>query len=179
MALQAAARFSVRLLVHERGRLLASLGGVAFALLLMLLQVGFRNALLDSALELLRAVDADIVVIDKEKNPFLRRREMPRERLYQALSVEGVVSASPVWIDLVQWKNTATGTLHPIRLIGFELDAPTFLIESINAKRHLLAQRGRALIDSRSRGSYGNTDPGRAEVEITVKYVILQCVRNS
>lgn len=156
--------FSVRLLVHERGRLLASVGGVTFALLLMLLQVGFRNALLDSALELLRAVDAEIIVVDKEKDPFLRRKEMPRERLYQALSVPGVVSAAPVWIDLVQWKNLEDGTLHPIRIIGFELDRPTFLLERVNEQRGDLTRRGRALIDSHSRSSYGDLGPGRAEV---------------
>jgi putative ABC transport system permease protein len=132
----------------------------------MLLQVGFRNALLDSALELLRAVDADVLVIHEEKDPFLSRKEMPRERLFQSLSVEGVASAAPVWMDLVQWKNLREGTLHPIRLIGFDLDAPTFLIEEINAQKSLLSERGRALIDSRSRGSYGSTKPGRAEVAL-------------
>ncbi len=164
MGLRGAFMFSVRLLVHERGRLLASVGGVTFALLLMLLQVGFRNALLDSALELLRAVDAEIIVIDKEKDPFLRRKDMPKERLYQAMSAQGVASSAPVWIDLVQWRNLDDGTLHPIRVIGFELEQPTFLIESVNAQLPLLHQRGRALVDSRSRSAYGDTGPGTAEV---------------
>jgi putative ABC transport system permease protein len=164
MAPRGALLFSLRLLVHERARLFASVGGVTFALLLMLLQVGFRNALLDSALELLRAVDAEIIVIDKEKDPFLRRKDMPRERLYQALSATGVESAAPVWINLVQWRNLEDGTLHPIRLIGFEPDLPTFLIPSVNAQLEPLKQRGRAIVDSRSRSAYGDIDVGRAEV---------------
>ncbi len=64
-------RLALQLLTHERRRLFACVGGISFALILMLLQVGFRSALLDSAVELLRQLDADIVVMDKEKNPFL------------------------------------------------------------------------------------------------------------
>ena len=76
LKLMRAVVFSFRLLMHERGRLIASVGGVTFALLLMLLQIGFRNALLDSAIQLLREVDADILVINKEKDPFLARNRM-------------------------------------------------------------------------------------------------------
>ena len=54
-------QLALRLLTHERRRLVACVGGISFALILMLLQVGFRSALLDSAVELIRQLDADIV----------------------------------------------------------------------------------------------------------------------
>jgi putative ABC transport system permease protein len=161
-----AIRFSFRLLLHEPGRLLASVGGVTFALLLMLLQIGFRNALLDSALQLLRQVDADILVINKEKDPFLSRNGMHRERLYQALSVLGVESASPLWIALRQWKNLEEETLHPIRVIGFDPDAPTFLIEAVQENVEKLRRIGTGLLDERSRSSYGELPDGIAQVNL-------------
>lgn len=157
--------FAMRLLLHERSRTLASIGGVAFALLLMLLQVGFRNALLDSALELLRQLDADVIVISKEKRPFLRRDWMPRERLYQAHSARGVTEVSPLWMSLTHWTNLDTRTLHPIRMIGFDPAKPTFLIDEVNEKAPALRRLGTALIDEHSRASYGPIGPGRAEVE--------------
>jgi putative ABC transport system permease protein len=157
--------FATRLLLHERSRTLASIGGVAFALLLMLLQVGFRNALLDSALELMRRLDADVIVMSKEKKPFLRRDWMPRERLYQARSARGVVEVSPVWMALTTWTNLETRTLHPIRLIGFDPTKPTFLIDEVNQKAPMLRQLGTALVDDHSRTSYGPIGPGRAEVD--------------
>lgn len=164
MRLRTAPVFSLRLLLHERSRLLASIGGIGFALLLMLLQLGFRNALLDSALELLRRLDADIIVMSKEKRPFLRRDRMPMERLYQALSVEGVASAHPLWLTLLHWKNLEDGTLRPIRVIGFDPERPAFLIDEVNAASRLLLRRGTALLDSRSRKSYGRLGPGEAQV---------------
>jgi putative ABC transport system permease protein len=162
--LATAPRFSLSLLMHQRSRLIASIGGVTFALLLMLLQVGFRNALLDSALELLRQMDADIVVIDKDKRPFLSRRRMAMERLYQAQSVNGVTNGRPVWVTLVQWKNLESGTLHPIRVVGFDPSRKTLLNDRVNEQSELLERRGTALIDARSRSSYGYVGRGRAEV---------------
>jgi len=157
--------FAMRLLLHERSRTLASIGGVTFALLLMLLQVGFRNALLDSALELLNRLDADVIVISKEKRPFLARDWMPRERLYQARSARGVADVSPLWMAVTRWTNLDTRTLHPIRMIGFDPAKPTFLIDEVNEKAPRLRRLDTALIDEHSRASYGSIGPGRAEVE--------------
>jgi putative ABC transport system permease protein len=163
-SMRTAPTFSLRLLIHERGRLWASISGVTFALLLMLLQVGFRNALLDSALQLLRSLDADIIVMDKDKKPFLARVNMANERFYQAQSVEGVASAAPLWISMLQWKNMENNTVHPIRVIGIDPDAPTFLQPEVNALVYQLRQPGTALIDSRSRSSYGYVGRGKAQV---------------
>ncbi|MBW2382733.1 MAG: FtsX-like permease family protein [Deltaproteobacteria bacterium] len=163
-SLRTAPIFSLRLLIHEPARLWASIGGVTFALLLMLLQVGFRNALLDSALQLLRSLDADIIVMDKEKKPFLARVGMAKERLYQAQSIVGVESAAPLWLSMLQWKNMEDGTVHPIRVVGLDPDSPTFLQSEVNALIGLLRQPGTALIDSRSRSSYGYVGRGMAQV---------------
>ncbi len=166
LAIHRAVRLSLRLLLHERGRLVASVGGVTFALLLMLLQIGFRNALLDSALQLLRQVDADILVINKEKDPFLARNNMHKERLYQALSVQGVETASPLWIALLQWKNLEEETLHPIRVIGFRPDMPTFLIDEVRQDAPKLKRIGTALLDDHSRSSYGDLPDAIAQVNL-------------
>jgi putative ABC transport system permease protein len=163
-SLRTAPLFSMRLLLHERGRLWASIGGVTFALLLMLLQVGFRNALLESALLLLRSLDADIIVMDKEKKPFLARVGMPRERFYQAQSVAGVQSAAPIWLGQMQWKNMEDGSVHPIRVVGIDPDSPAFLLEEVKSRLHELRKPGTALIDSRSRSTYGYIGRGLAQV---------------
>lgn len=159
-----AVRLAYRLLSRERRRLVACVSGIGFALTLMLLQIGFRGALLDSALELLRQLDADVLVIHKEKHPFLSRVNMPTERLYQSLSVAGVAEAAPLWIALGHWKNHDTNTLHPIRIIGFDPDRPTFLMEDLSEHLQRLKIPGSAVVDSRSRSSYGDLEPDPAQV---------------
>ena len=149
MLFRSAVSLSWRLLTHQPGRLVTSVLGVAFALLLMILQLNFRDALLDSSTELLRQIDADVLVIDKGKRPFLSRDRMPSERLYQALSVDGVESAHPVWLDLLFWKNLEDGVERPIRVIGFVPGDRVFLIDEVNEAARALRKRGTALVDSR------------------------------
>jgi putative ABC transport system permease protein len=164
MKLLAAAALALRVLLHDRARLATSTAGIAFALLLMLLQLGFRNSLLDSSLELLHQLDADLVVMHRDKMPFLRRVSMPKERLYQSMSVPGVETAYPVWIALRHWKNLEDGTERPIRVIGIDPDDPAFLNEEVNAAAQRLKLPGTALIDRRSRRQYGRIGPGPAQV---------------
>jgi len=157
-------KLALRLLTHERRRLVACVGGVSFALILMLLQVGFRSALLDSAVELLRQLDADIVVINKEKDPFLSRDPMPRERVYQSLSVPGVARSTPVWLALQSWRNHETNTFHPIRVIGTDPDHSSFLMDGFEENFKALKTLDNALVDSRSRSSYGDLNPDPAQI---------------
>ncbi len=156
--------FAYRLLAHDRTRALASIGGVAFALLLMMMQVGFRNSLLDSGVQLIDRLDADVIVISKEKYPFLRVKSMPRERIYQALAVEGAESVAPLWTALARWTNPYTRTLHPIRVLGFDPRRRTFDIESVNRMSAELEKPGAALLDRLSRDSYGSVGTGPAVV---------------
>lgn len=164
LSIFSAFQLALDLLTHERRRLVACVGGISFALILMLLQVGFRSALLDSAVELLKQLDADIVVMNKEKNPFLSRDPMPRERVYQALSVPGVAESTPIWVALKSWRNQATHTFHPIRVIGIPPNESTFLMEGFEEERLALNAPDSALVDRRSRSSYGDLNPDPAQI---------------
>jgi len=164
LLMKSAALLSWRLLIHQPARLITSVGGVAFALLLMILQLEFRAALLDSSTELLRQIDADVLVTHEDKRPFLARVRMPAERLYQAAGVEGVAAAYPLWLDLRFWRNIEDGVERPIRVIGFVPGDPVFLIDEVNAAAEKLKTRGTALVDSRSRRDYGRVGLGPAQV---------------
>ncbi len=164
MLFRSAVSLAWRLLTHQPGRLITSVGGVAFALLLMILQLNFRNALLDSSTELLRQIDADVLVINKGKRPFLSRDRMPSERFYQSPTANRVAPAHPAWLALLSWKNLDDALERPIRVIGFVPGDPVFLIDEVNAAAAALSVRGTALIDSRSRSDYGRVDAGPAQV---------------
>ena len=50
-------------LTHQKGRFALSLAGVGFAVVLMFVEYGFFNALLDSTVALIDQFDADLVMI--------------------------------------------------------------------------------------------------------------------
>ena len=70
--------------------------GIAFAVLLMLVELGFRDAFLESALQIIRGFDADIVLVSATKFRFGRKDPFSRRHLYVARGSPGVASAAPV-----------------------------------------------------------------------------------
>ncbi|MBK5254683.1 MAG: FtsX-like permease family protein [Vicinamibacteria bacterium] len=156
---------SWRLLWHNPARLATSLGALAFAVFLMLIQMGFRNSLLDSVTALLESLDADILVMHKEKDNSIQRETIPLLRVQQTLSVEGVAAAYPLWFRFLYWKNLENGAFRPIRVLGFRPDDPMFLPPDIRAGAKLLGQPGTALLDSRSRSYLGRIGVGPAQVQ--------------
>ena len=59
-----------RNMLADKRRLLRSTSGIAFAVLLMLLQLGFRGAFFDSAVGVIRNIDGDILLTSSSKFKF-------------------------------------------------------------------------------------------------------------
>jgi len=159
-----AAVFALRLLGHEKPRLAFSVAGVSFAVVLMLVQMGFRNSLLDSAVHLLDMLDADVVVAHKDKRYLLDNWRIPRQRLYQALAAPGVAAAWPLTWDVRFWKEPG-GIQRPIRVFSVDPAAPMWVPEDLRDAVRGLAWPDNALIDGRARRDFGPLGPGPAQVE--------------
>jgi putative ABC transport system permease protein len=162
-----------RNLMADKRRLGRSAAGIGFAVLLMLAQLGFYHAFIDSALNLARLLDADIVMISATKYSISWPDQFPLQRLQQALAVPGVASAYPLHIlDERSWRNESAGTLRPIEVIAFDPDKPVFLSDEINAARAALKQPGTALMDRRSRAFLGPSRTG-LETEVGRRHIRL------
>src|SRR5260370_40857241 len=82
-------------LTHQKRRFFISLAGVTFAVVLMFMEMGFWNALLDGLVSLIRAFNADLVIVNKEKYALNINEPFTRRRLQQALAAPGVRAAYP------------------------------------------------------------------------------------
>jgi putative ABC transport system permease protein len=85
-----AVQLAWRNMLADKRRLLRSTSGIAFAVLLMLLQLGFRSAFIDSALGVLHNIDGDILLTSSTKFRFGGREPFACRQLYAARAVEGV-----------------------------------------------------------------------------------------
>jgi putative ABC transport system permease protein len=90
---------------HEKRRLLAATSGIAFAVLLMLMQLGYRDALFTASSLIQDRLQCDLVMLSKQYDYIVFPKSFPRARLYQALAFDGVQSVSPLYLGLSQWKN--------------------------------------------------------------------------
>lgn len=161
-----------RNLTADKRRLAVSTLGIAFAVLLMLMQLGFRNALVDSQVEILRWLKADIVLVSSSKYQLNLTEPFPRRRLYQAAAVEGVKSARPVYLALeaALWKSPEDGTTHRIRVIGVHPNDDVFDEKQLADQMQKLWRPDTALIDTDCRRHIGRAFQGDS-TEITKRTI--------
>ena len=152
-----------RNLTENRWRLLASTFGAAFAVVLMLLQNGFRDALLDNMSSLIQRMDGDLFLTNRSRYMLSHPAPFPRRRLIQALGVEGVAAACPLYLDAerVAWRNPLTGLSRKIRVVAFAPDDEILDVAAIKEQRFLWDRPDAALADDRSKSEfYGPLEPG-------------------
>lgn len=150
-------------LVRNPVRLLASAAGIAFAVALMFTQNGFRNALMDSMANVILSLDGDLMLIGRSQYTQFVPQPFPRRRVEQALSVEGVEAAVPLYTEsrLLRWKNPVDGLARRIRVLAYPPDEHVFKIPEIDAQSDLWRQPDAALADRHSQmDKYGELKPG-------------------
>src|SRR5262249_27243450 len=91
-------------LAREKLRLAIALAGVAFAVILVFMQIGFEDALFTSAVTVHGHLRADLVLLDPQSPYVATLKPFSRRRLYQALAVPEVADVSPVYMHLATWK---------------------------------------------------------------------------
>ena len=87
-------------LKKEKTRLVVALAGIAFADMLMFVQLGLLDALFDSATRPHRTLEADLVLINPQFQSLFSVQSFSRERLHQTLAYEGVKSVRPLYINI-------------------------------------------------------------------------------
>ncbi len=142
-------------LTRQKGRLAVALSGVAFADLLMLMQLGFRSALFNSATILHESLKADIVLLNPQALNLQDLSTFTRRRLYQAMDVPGVANAEPIYNSLVTWKNPQTSKKNQVMIIGFNPDQPAFDLPEVNNNIDSIKLPDTILFDEATRGEYG------------------------
>ncbi|MBD2615424.1 MAG: ABC transporter permease DevC [Nostoc sp. ZfuVER08] len=165
-----------RQLMKEKTRLAVAVAGITFADLLMFIQLGFESALFDAAIKPHRNLQADLVLINPQFQTLFSVKNFPRERLYQALSFEGVQSVNSVYIGSGQWRNSETRLDRTILVWGIDPTQPAFKSAEIRQNQHHLKQLYQVLFDQAGRPEYGTVadifnQTGKFETELNNKLV--------
>ena len=141
-------------LTRHKGRFIVALSGIAFADILMFMQLGFQNSLFDSNTGLNRAVLADVILISSQAKSTQNLSTFPRNRLLEASDVPGVKAAEPMYIGMVSWRNPQTRKKVQIQAIGFNPEIPALEIPEANAQLDKIQLPDRFLFDRAARGEY-------------------------
>ena len=144
-----------RQLWHRPLRLAVAVAGIAFAVLLILMQLGFRAALFESTLRFHERFRYDIALFSPDSVFIVRPAPFSIRRLYQALGIDEVDQIDPVYIFPAVWKSPWTADRRSINAVGVDpqsdlLDTPGFA-----ENRLLIKAQDTLLFDEAARPEFG------------------------
>lgn len=147
-------------LTSSFGKCALAATGVGFAVVLMFMQIGFRNALIDNNVQIFSLFNTRIVnlaIVSKARYNISTEQRFPRKLLEQAATVPGVKSVCSVSVERGTAKVMVEGhTARPLRVIGVQLCDPSFFAESRLYEQVQQADALQAaLVDTRSKPAYG------------------------
>ncbi len=144
-------------LVHEKTRLLVAIAGVAFAVMIIFMNLGFLGALGTAASAIYTKLNADIVLSSPKTLEIGSSKPFPIDRLYQAAGIEGVERVMPLYLGISLWRNAETRKMRAIFIYAFNPNDPVFLLPELAtpAVQAALRRPNTVLIDRRSRPEYG------------------------
>lgn len=143
-------------LIHDPRRLSIAIAGVGFAVLLMFIEIGFWNSLLDSTVEIMRAMNGEVIVVSKAKYAIAAVERFELRRLQSAKGIEGVADAFPIYIE--GWESTLRRTpsderrekAQRIRVIAFRETDAAFNIRGLDDFKDDLQVPNTAIVDTLS-----------------------------
>ncbi len=110
-----------RNLCHDKVRLVVTLTGIVFAVVLVTLQCGLFLGFLTTISGVIDNSEADIWVASRGVKTFDIAMSMPETRYYEVLAVPGVAVASRMVVDFAFWKKPGGGQ-ESIEIIAFDTD---------------------------------------------------------
>ncbi len=143
-------------LTHDYWRLAVAVGGIGFAVMLMFMQMGFRNALFDSTVKVIDELNADLIIVNRSQFALPAPQRFSIQRLVQARECPGVSGAYPLYVEgFLSTLRRPRQKAYAIRVLAFEVNDPVFRSTAIRQAMPRLKPPNTALIDSHSKPKYG------------------------
>jgi putative ABC transport system permease protein len=168
-------------LVADKWRLARASAGIAFAVLLMLVQLGFEQAFFTASLSAVDPLNGDLFVQNASKYRFGTRNPFAPKDFETIKTVAGIATAAPLYANWTEffWTSPIDNKPHLVRVFAFDPDAPAvFSIPGIADQQALLKADNTVLIDSQSRrflGMDGNVTESTLDgvtVQVTGKFAL-------
>ena len=129
-------------------RLVVAVSGVTFAVVLIFVQLGFEQALFDSAVRYHTNLGYDVAIISPKTDFIVRPMSFPRSRLHQARGFPGVARVSPIYLGVSAWRNPANAAeTRSIFVVGFDPEQAPFDLPGVRRHQADLRLPDRVLYD--------------------------------
>jgi putative ABC transport system permease protein len=142
-------------MLSQPTRACVSIAGVAFALLLIFMQLGFRGAVANTATMVYGQMEFDLLVRSPEYLHLYEARSFSRTWTDLIASHPMVESSEPFWIMLQKWQSPSDGSYRAISMIAFPSHTRPLRVPELNEQLESLRDPNAVLIDRATRPDYG------------------------
>ena len=153
-----------KMLVHERNRLLFSIMGISFSILILFMESGFFLGLNDSESNLGTVFDADLVIFhrvsDNLKASYGNR--LKTAEMLQVMGFDEVENVSSIYISQQLFRNPKEKFRYKESCISVDINKNSLLVPEIQKYKNKLAIPGNILFDRLSRRELGEVNIGDA-----------------
>lgn len=142
-------------ILKARSRLIVAVSAISFSVTLIFMQLGLLTAILKAAILLYDSLNFDIALVSPKSPELLSPQPFPRRRLYQALGLEAVTNAMPIYITFREWRNPENRRLRSILMVGFNPGDEAFRLADVNDQLAALEKPDAVLMSRLSRPEFG------------------------
>lgn len=142
-------------LKQDKLRLLAAVGGITFAVVLVFMQIGLRDALFDSAVRVHNRLDYQLVMLSPRTIFLARTQSFPRNRLQQVAGLPEVDSVSPLYVGTARYYYAGTPDLHrTVIVLGIDPADDNVRFAGVAEHLTLLRRPDTVIMDRHSRAEF-------------------------
>ncbi|MCY1668163.1 FtsX-like permease family protein [Rhizobium sp. SL86] len=136
---------------HNPARLAAALAGVAFANMLVFVQLGILGVLNGTIKTSYDPIVSDIMISSYDSNTLTEGSSVSRRLLFRALSVPGISAAAPLYMGKLDWKRADGNTVN-LMVYALPIEAGSFAGPQVQPALARLTPSDHVLIDRSIRG---------------------------
>jgi putative ABC transport system permease protein len=141
-------------LSHQKVRTGVAMGGIAFANVLIFMQLGFVELFAGGATILPRHLQGDLFLMNPDSK-FIGGNTFDRARLYQAAAFEGITAAEPLYIKIGTWAYNKDTISESTRMFAYNPQIPAFDVPELNQQQAQVREPFTVLFDRLSRNELG------------------------
>jgi putative ABC transport system permease protein len=140
---------------------MVAVSGVTFAVILIFMELGFLNALLESTVQVLRRLDGQIMLVSRSQYALIAAERFDIRRLYDARKAPGVAAVVPLYVEsTAALLRTGNQRGYPIRVIAVREEDDFLDIPQLREYHDELRGESTVLVDATSRSKFGFPESG-------------------
>jgi putative ABC transport system permease protein len=143
-------------LSFDKFRLSAAVSGIVFAVVLMLMQLGFRDALYLVSTQIIALLRTDLVMVSTQYEYINVTPGFSQRYLFKSLEVPEVDSVAPLYMGMGNWRSPKNHRDLLIFVVGFDPNQEVINLPSVNSARDKLKMQDKVLFDEGSKPDYGH-----------------------